>query len=109
MPADQQRLLGFATQRRPEIARFVAMRLGRDLRELVLQPGARLRPLLREGHPLRSISIGSQRVKFLQLCDGAFWVERGFRVRLQKHAILQQAVCPARGNFYLPNASLPVD
>ena len=67
--ADEQRFLGFAAQRHPEIARFVALDLRAELPRLSLHPSPRLRPGRGECDALRAVFIAVSARSSFSSCD----------------------------------------
>ena len=75
MPADDQRLLRFAAQRDPAIARGVVVVLHRKSVELRREPLARLQPGVGPGDALRAVFVRRQCAKLLQFGDGSFGIQ----------------------------------
>ena len=75
MPADQQRLFGFARQRHPAVSGRVVVLLYGQFFHFCGKPLARFQPHVGPSDALRAVFVSGERAELLQFSDGAFWIQ----------------------------------
>src|SRR5262249_40696002 len=103
--ADQERAVRFATQRRPGVAGRVFVDLDGERFELSAQPATTGGPRLGERHALGAIRVAGEGTQFLQVCDGAAWIQgRGVSAHLDSG---REGICETGSAGILPPGALP--